>query len=669
MCETNIRLGGKRMAALLEKMKSLFPGKTPEQIKDEKGYNPHFLAQYQPQGGIKFEPNYVMLGNGYVSCLHIYKYQTDVNDFWLEPILNMPNVIPTVDYTSAKKTEVVETINRGLNEQSARFDEAKSSIERKDAQATYFELDELYDQVKVGEVLKYMHIRLFVKAKTIDELEIETKKVMEELESMNFRASIFLNEQEWEWQSMFNSYTTQSTYLNKRKGKEVPSRTIAGGYPFYYTYLIDPFGTYLGTTYTGGTVVFDLFHKDQNRKHYNALMVGMMGSGKSTLLKKQVLERAIRGDKVRILDVTGEFSPIVKELGGKQIALDGSEGIINPLQVYKTAINDDGTTNHKVSFMQHLSKMKVFYNYLKPAASDDEKSLFTSLLRQLYIDKNLWSSNNDEILPIANTEAEDFPIFSDLFNLVQNELYENIETKTFKSSLSENTINVLSSIELSVKNLCEVYGQIFNGVSSIDNFDDEQIVSFPIRSLMNMQGDIFQAQLFNIMNMLWDGMIVNGAYQFKLFNEGKLDLEDAVRYVIFIDEAHNIINTRDVAVPAVQYIERFMREARKYFGGIFFVSHSINDFVPNYNSMTSSENAENIKKLFQLTQYKFIAQQDASTLPVIKAIFEGQVTDSELQEIPKLETGHLLLCITGLKNVAFKVDIPSDEMKLFGGGA
>lgn len=655
--------------ALLEKLKQLFPGKTPEEVKEEKGYNPQFIARYQPQGGIKFEPNYVMLGNGYVSCVHIYKYQSDVNDFWLEPIINMPNVICTTDLLSAKKNDSVETINRGLNEQSARFDEAKTSIEKKDAQRTYLELDQLYEQVNVGEVLKYMHIRIYVKAKTIDELEIETKKVMEELESMNFRAAIFLNEQEWEWQSMFNSYTTQSTYLNRRKGKEVPCHTIAGGYPFYYTNLIDRYGTYLGTTYTGGTVIFDLFHRDQKRKHYNALMVGLMGSGKSTLLKKQVLERTIRGDKCRILDVTGEFSPLVKALGGKQIALDGSEGIINPLQVYKTAVNDDGTTNHKVSFMQHLSKLKVFYNYLKPTANDDEKSKFTSLLRELYIEKKLWSSDQEEILPIANTPAEGFPIFSDLLELVRSELYENIELKTINSTLSENTVNVLNSIELSVKNLCEVYGQIFNGVSSIDNFEDEQIVSFPIRSLMNMQGDIFQAQLFNIMNMLWDGMIMNGAYQFKLFNEGQLDLEDAVRYLIIIDEAHNIINTRDVSVPAVQYIERFMREARKYFGGIFFVSHSINDFVPNYNSMTSNENAENIKKLFQLTQYKFIAQQDTSTIPIIKAIFEGQVTESELLEIPKLETGHVLLCVTGLKNVAFKVDIPQDEMNLFGGGA
>jgi len=230
-------------------------------------------------------------------------------------------------------------------------------------------------------------------------------------------------------------------------------------------------------------------------------------------------------------------------------------------------------------------------------------------------------------------------------------------------------VAILSSIELTIKNLIEIYSQIFDGHSSIRSFDDELIVSFPLRSLLSLQGEIFQAQLFNIMNTLWDGMIVNGSNQFRKFNHGELTVEDAVKYLIIMDEAHNIINTRDISKPAVQYIERFMREARKYFGGIFFVSHSINDFVPNYDGKITNDNAENIKKLFQLTQYKFIAQQDAITLPIIKSIFEGQITDSELQLIPRFETGHLILSISGVKNITFKVEIPPNELTLFGGGA
>jgi len=47
----------------------------PETVKIEKGYNPDVIAKIQPQGGIKFDANFVRLGDGYLSCLHVYKYQ------------------------------------------------------------------------------------------------------------------------------------------------------------------------------------------------------------------------------------------------------------------------------------------------------------------------------------------------------------------------------------------------------------------------------------------------------------------------------------------------------------------------------------------------------------------------------------------------------------------
>ncbi|MCG3056738.1 hypothetical protein KZ287_31730, partial [Escherichia coli] len=84
-----------------------------------------------------------------------------------------------------------------------------------------------------------------------------------------FRGSIFLNEQEYEWESLITHFDMQKKYPNKRKGKEIPALALAGGFPFHFTHLDDPYGTYQGTTRTGGSVIFDLFHKDQQRKSYN----------------------------------------------------------------------------------------------------------------------------------------------------------------------------------------------------------------------------------------------------------------------------------------------------------------------------------------------------------------------------------------------------------------
>ncbi len=46
----------------------------------------------------------------------------------------------------------------------------------------------------------------------------------------------------------------------------------------------------------------------------------------------------------------------MRQLGGKEIALDGSAGLINPLHVYKTVTNNDGSANEALSFMQRPVK-------------------------------------------------------------------------------------------------------------------------------------------------------------------------------------------------------------------------------------------------------------------------------------------------------------------------
>lgn len=651
---------------MLSVLTNIFKEKSDEEIKAEKGYNPFLVSQIQPQGGINFRANYVRLGDGYMSCVHVYKYQSLVTDFWLEQLMSIENAIVTIDIATASKRQIIEDINKSMAEQDTRFVNAKDNVDRINARDSYLELDELYNQITKGEVMKRVHLRAYVKGKTLEELEINVRNVLEELESYNFRGAVFLNEQEWEWESLFTSYSNQLDYANKRKGKEIPSTTLAGGYPFHYTFLNDEYGTYYGTTDTNGSVIFDLFHRDKNRKFYNALMIGKMGSGKSTLLKKTVLDNAIKGHKIRILDVTGEFAEVVNTLNGKQIALDGSEGIINPLQVFKTVTNEDGSTNEVLSFTQHLSKMSVFYNFINPSSDRNEATEFETLLRQLYVERGMWSDNPDDVIEITKFKANEYPIFSDLLDLVRRELYSDYDNRKRHENLGKERETRLANIELSLKNLVENYGNIFDGVSSIDSFDDELVVSFPLRNLTNLKAEIYQAQVFNIMNMLWDGMIVNGSNQFKAFNRGQLDFGDATRFLIVIDEAHHLINTRDISQPAVLYLERFMREARKYFGGIFFVSHVISDFVP---SGSNSENAENVKKLFQLTQYKFIGEQDAESMPTIQSVFDGQLTESEVKIIPTLETGKVVLCISGLKNLLFEVDVSKTELSIFGGGA
>lgn len=634
--------------------------KTPQEIKQKKGYNPYFVVQIQPQGGVSFKENLVRNGDGYSTCIHIYEYPTNVNDFWLEPIMNMPNAITTLDVVSDERKQVVEAINKNMSEQNARHVNAKENIDRMDAQEQYLDMKELYRQVTNGEVIKRIHLRIYIAEKTIPDLEKRLKEVIHHLETHNFRGSIFLNEQEYEWESLITHFDMQKKYPNKRKGKEIPALALAGGFPFHFTHLDDPYGTYQGTTRTGGSVIFDLFHKDQQRKSYNAVLMGLMGAGKSTFLKKVTTDNAIKGYKIRGFDIVGEFESLVRELGGKQIALDGSEGQINPLQVFKTH-------EHQLnSFTQHLSKLTVFYRFIAPEAKDDELKEYEKLLRKLYIQKQLWNDEKGAINYITGLSPEAYPTFSEFLQLIRQELYADEKTREHHSNLGEYRKRRLEVIELNIENLVETYAHLFDGISTIEDFNDEQVVFFSIRHLSKLKDEIAQAQLFNVMSLLWDGMLQNGEPQLDAYTEGTLAFEDAIRYLIVIDEAHHIVNTKRGNEHALDFLTEFSREARKYFAGLIYASHLISDFVPDGSEQTA---IEKIKKLFDLTQYKFIMQQDDNNLDTIQRVFKTGITDSELAEIPKLPIGDVLLCIKSVKNILFHIEIDEEEKVLYGGGA
>ncbi|MED4117133.1 type IV secretion system protein VirB4, partial [Priestia megaterium] len=161
-------------------------------------------------------------------------------------------------------------------------------------------------------------------------------------------------------------------------------------------------------------------------------------------------------------------------------------------------------------------------------------------------------------------------------------------------------------------------------------------------------------------------MLQNGQPQLEAYTKGELPFEDAIRYLIVIDEAHRIVNTKKGSEHALDFLTEFSREARKYFAGLIYASHLITDFVPEGSEQTA---IEKIKTLFDLTQYKFIMNQDDNNLDTIQRVFKTGITDSELAEIPRLPVGDVLLCIKSVKNILFHIEIDEEEKVLYGGGA
>ena len=179
-----------------------------------------------------------------------------------------------------------------------------------------------------------------------------------------------------------------------------------------------------------------------------------------------------------------------------------------------------------------------------------------------------------------------------------------------------------------------------------------------------MKSEIFDAQLFSSLSLCWDNCIKIGRPMKELYDNHKIAWEDIRRFMVLIDESHKTINANKP--HAVDQVSVFAREARKFFGGIYLASQSIRDFVPEGSDSTA---VDKIKVLFDLSQYKFVLNQDSNAIDTIDRVFGHSFTRSELEDIPKLSKGQTILSIQSSRNIAFNIDCTEQELELFRGGA
>ena len=635
------------------KGKELF--KKKKDTEKEEFFDAPLFEYIQPQGGITFkEPNYILTGDGYIKVIHIYQMPSMLDDYWLSKICNIDGTVATIDIATRDKNEVKKNINRSLQEEFAREQAATDYQELYDARKRQEELTSMYDEINsMGEVVKIVQFRIFVPGRSLVEVEEKTDKIIKNLEGDDYRASVFLNEGKREWESLWQPYSVQEekTYFYAR-GHSLMSEQVAGGNPFYYSSLNDPYGSFLGFTPMGGPVIFDMFAKTATRNYAHGLFIGKPRSGKSTSLKKQFRVRAERGDFIRCFDPVGEFEPITKEFGGRILFYIE---ILNPLEILKAGETD------KENFARHISKLNTFFKCMNQDAD-------ASLLNDFQI--NLISFYESlgfipEETRLTDLPADKYPIFSD-FDVYLEKRIDKLNKKDAKGmegELDKEKVKALHEIRKTVRKIIETYGYLFNGHTTIDNLTDEKIVTINLSTVKNLEKEVFMAYLFNMNSLCWDNCVANGSVMKAMNDRGEISYEDATKFCIIIDESHNWINASMPMI--VELITKYMREAPKFFGGILMASHSIRDYFPE----GTDSDVEKMKTLFELTQYKFLFLQDSSALNMIDKVLGPALTLSQRSAVTMLERGECVLVISGDRNINFKVWLSEDyEEELFSGG-
>lgn len=352
--------------------------------------------------------------------------------------------------------------------------------------------------------------------------------------------------------------------------------------------------------------------------------------------------------------MSGEFTRLIETLGGTMISLDGTDGIINALEIISTDENDS------VSYSAHISKLKTIYMFLSPKADQYETNIFEETINDMYAE--LGFTADDPNCKLTGRPSSQYPIWSDYLKYL-NRLVDGVAVpkNEIQKGIIQKRMNAIDNIRVVISNTVKNFGKIVDGHTSIDNISGAQIVYFNIKNLKDMKPEIFDLQIYNALFFCWGNAVQIGQKMFYDYESGKIQWEDIIHSLIIFDEAHRTINANKLF--AVQQILTMVREARKYFTSFLFASQNVRDFFPE-NSTNSG--VEQIKTLFELLQYKFLMKQSSTEL--IERIFGLSMTDTEITSIPNFETGETILNISGDRNIHFQIQLTKDEDKLFTGG-
>ncbi len=634
--------------------------KKSKKIEEKIKYEPDLLEYIQPQGGIKFSIDYARTGTGYETCIQIYQFPTYIYSHWLSDICYFEGAITTIDIHTENEEDALQNISKSMKEYRGRSGSEKNDTGVSDAVNAYSDLSRLYESVKrMSRTLKSVIVRIYFSAKTKAELEKRQAEILNKLDE--YKGSIMLNEQKYEYQAMFLPYKKQQELPNARLGIPILDEAIAAGDPFHFASLSDPNGLYLGSTSCGGSVMFNPFFKSSVRTYYNTLILGNMGSGKSTLLKKLSYHSFLLGDYVRLFDVVGELRYMADVCGWTTINLDGTDGIYNMFQILKVD-EDEG-----ICWSRHTAKLALIYEILSQEHNPQEIISFNKCVKNMY--------NRIGILPdeikyddkITGYSPEEYPTMSDFISHIELEMEEIIrkkpDTKAEEKLLVDEVVR-LSNIKRVFVDVRDNYGKMLDGHTSIDNIMDTQGVVFNIKNIASLPAHIANTILYETLSMCWDNCTRNGLIMKQLYEEGKIGIDEVVHFLITFDEAHKIMNTRFPV--ALQQLTDMQREMRKVFGGLCLATQSISECIPEGSS---EDSVRLIKDLFSFSNYKFIGKQDESLKQTLKNAFGSALNDNEYNRIPVLGQGNFILSIQGDRNIEFKVYASDDELNMFRGGA
>lgn len=525
-------------------------------------------------GIIRFYTDHYICGNSFRCVWAVTEYPPSTEETAILAHLADRNGVTLRIYdrlvTAAEQRKIVQQAMR-KNHMMTTVNDVNESIK---AQDNINDVVELISELRRNkEPLLHTAVFIELKASTEDKLKELQADIQMELTRSKISVDRLLLRQK---EGFLSVHPAGNNVFASQFERVLPASSVADLYPLNYSGKTDESGFYVGRDKYGTNILVDFDKRTEDKTNSNILILGNSGQGKSYLMKLLLCNQREAGKSVLVLDPEHEYEDLCSNLGGTYIDMMSGEFMINPLEPKAWSENsrfgnqenetdDSPETFRKVTRLsQHISYLKDFFRAYKDF-TDAEIDTIEIMLMKLYARFGI-----DDLTDLDKLENCDYPVMSDLYELVEKEFmaFDNAKKHLY-------TEEILQNICLGLHSMCKgAESKYFNGRT---NIKDSEFICFGVKGLMDTNKRLKDTLLFNILSYMSNQLLGRG------------------NTVAAVDELYLFLTN----MTAIEYIRNGMKRVRKKESSFILASQNIEDFLlPEIKEFT--------KPLFSIPSHHFL---------------------------------------------------------------
>ena len=596
-----------------------------KEISPQEAFIRSFLDCIAP-GVVKFEVDHYIFGNTYRCVWALREYPASTESQAILRHLGEKSGVTLRIYcrqvSPGEEDRIIDNANKKNKLDGSDPNKLRQAVE---AESNLRDVAELVHKMhREHEPLLHCAVYLEMTADSMEHLRQLQTDVLTELVHCKLNVDKLLLRQK---QGFYCASPVGYNALGREFERVLPAGSVANLYPFNYSGKTDPNGFYIGKDKYGSNIVVDFDRRDSDKTSANILILGNSGQGKSYLMKLLICNLLEAGKSVVSLDAEHELEELCGKLGGCFIDLMAGEKRINVLEVRCWNEDTDMETDESAPeafrkstlLARHISFLKDFFRAYKDF-SDPQLDTIEIMLSELY---RKWGISEET--DFRQLKPEDYPILSDLYALINNELVNYRNGSLY-------TRELLQEVLLGLHSLCVgADAPFFNGHT---NISDDRFLVFGVGGVLTAAKSLRNALLFNVLAYMSDRLLTAG------------------NTVAALDELYLWLSNP----VAIEYIRNCLKRVRKRDSALLMASQNLEDFdQEGVREMT--------KPLFAIPPHQFLFNPGSIGRRFYMDML--QLDEAEFELIRRARRGECLFKC-GAERYHLKVIAPDHKAVLFG---